>query len=515
MKRISNYHSHIALCGHAEGTIEDYVKEAIRNNYEEIGISDHAPIPVDFVGKEMHEYLWLSHMMTIDDFYNIYLKELDYCIEKYPNIKILKGLEIEYIENCDNYFQTLYSKVDYFNLGVHYFTYNNKILSSYDYLTEEELEGYVINIEKALSKGWYNCLVHPDLYLYRVSEFTSYHEQLARRIIEACIKNNVYLEINANGKNKYPRKEFWQIVKQYKDAKVIIGSDAHLIKNFHGENVFRAMNFALENEINVLSKMEIRPHQHETIFIGHRGASGVSGVVNNALSGFKEGIRRKYFGLECDVRVSTDGIYYIHHDHIITLYNNNFTTESIEKYNIAPETRLNDLSWEQLKQLDLYYTLDGVTKYDKVILFEDYVKLCKENYTKCIVEFKYTNGINEEDQSKIDGVLDILKKYYMIEDTIFISFMKQPLLYVQKKVNCYDIAYLTGESNTDMESVKWCIENKISIDAYHPKMTKEIVDKMHENNLTVNIWTLNDKDKVDYYKQMGVDYITTDLLGNR
>ena len=82
-------------------------------------------------------------------------------------------------------------------------------------------------------------------------------------------------------------------------------------------------------------------------------------------------------------------------------------------------------------------------------------------------------------------------------------------------MNCYDIAYLTGESNTDMESVKWCIENKISIDAYHPKMTKEIVDKMHENNLTVNIWTLNDKDKVDYYKQMGVDYITTDLLGNR
>ena len=30
MKRISNYHSHVALCGHAEGTVEDYVKEAIK-----------------------------------------------------------------------------------------------------------------------------------------------------------------------------------------------------------------------------------------------------------------------------------------------------------------------------------------------------------------------------------------------------------------------------------------------------------------------------------------------------
>ena len=68
MKRISNYHSHVALCGHAEGTVEDYVKEAIKHNFEEIGISDHAPIPVYFVGEKMHYDLWLSHMMNRETF---------------------------------------------------------------------------------------------------------------------------------------------------------------------------------------------------------------------------------------------------------------------------------------------------------------------------------------------------------------------------------------------------------------------------------------------------------------
>ena len=34
MRRISNYHSHIALCGHAYGNVEDYVKEAIKYNKE-------------------------------------------------------------------------------------------------------------------------------------------------------------------------------------------------------------------------------------------------------------------------------------------------------------------------------------------------------------------------------------------------------------------------------------------------------------------------------------------------
>ena len=70
MKRISNYHSHVALCGHAEGTVEDYVKEAIKHNFEEIGISDHAPIPVYFVGEKMHYDLWLSHMMNRDKIFS-------------------------------------------------------------------------------------------------------------------------------------------------------------------------------------------------------------------------------------------------------------------------------------------------------------------------------------------------------------------------------------------------------------------------------------------------------------
>ena len=64
MKRVSNYHSHVALCGHAEGTVEDYVLEAIKHNYEEIGISDHAPIPVYFVGKEINPLYGLTPLIV-------------------------------------------------------------------------------------------------------------------------------------------------------------------------------------------------------------------------------------------------------------------------------------------------------------------------------------------------------------------------------------------------------------------------------------------------------------------
>ena len=39
-----DYHTHHYRCGHARGTIEDYIRRAIELGLEEIGISDHLPL---------------------------------------------------------------------------------------------------------------------------------------------------------------------------------------------------------------------------------------------------------------------------------------------------------------------------------------------------------------------------------------------------------------------------------------------------------------------------------------
>ena len=41
----SNYHTHNYRCNHAVGNVEEYVKEAISEGFDEIGISDHLPHP--------------------------------------------------------------------------------------------------------------------------------------------------------------------------------------------------------------------------------------------------------------------------------------------------------------------------------------------------------------------------------------------------------------------------------------------------------------------------------------
>ena len=62
--------------------------------------------------------------------------------------------------------------------------------------TEKEMEYYADTIEEALQTNYFSCLVHPDLYLYRVDTFTKHHEKIARRIIEAAINNVEFIDFD-------------------------------------------------------------------------------------------------------------------------------------------------------------------------------------------------------------------------------------------------------------------------------------------------------------------------------
>ena len=58
--------------------------------------------------------------------------------------------------------------------------------------------------------------------------------------------------------------------------------------------------------------------------------------------------------------------------------------------------------------------------------------------------------------------------------------MKNCLLHIQKKYPLMNLVLLTGEKTTNMETVDWCIENNLSMDAYYPCLTKEMIQKLHQ-----------------------------------
>lgn len=254
----TNYHTHTYLCKHAEGLPEDYIKKAIELGYTEIGISDHGPL-----------FKPWQRRMTMDEFHNIYLKNLNESIDKYSNkIKIYKGLELEYFPIFIKHYQELLKYVDYLILGQHAVLIDGKEFDIYKPMTVDKIKAYTKTVVEAIKTKMFRILAHPDIYCFSYRNWDDTCIEAAHKIIKSAIENDCLLEINANGARRgeiltadgdktwiYPRLEFWRIVQTYPQAKVIINDDAHYLRHLNDEATKKVYDFAKNLNLNIVEKL--------------------------------------------------------------------------------------------------------------------------------------------------------------------------------------------------------------------------------------------------------------------
>lgn len=246
---MNNYHIHSKYCKHADGELFEYLDSAIKGNLKEIGISDHMPLSKKLL-KSFSRFIEKSgslySRMDMNEIQK-YLSEID-VLKRNDKVKVFSGFECEYNSFDLDYLEYLKSLVDYLNLGVHY-VYKDKLL--YDFMNNlvtdgensrnvqlSDIEIYTENCVKAINSGLFNVLVHPDVFMKNFDNdiFDENMKKWSKRIIEAAIENKVFLELNTsdifkakkkNRRIRYPSDSFWKIVSEYKDAKILIGTDAH------------------------------------------------------------------------------------------------------------------------------------------------------------------------------------------------------------------------------------------------------------------------------------------------
>ena len=271
----NNYHTHMRYCNHAIGDVIDYVKEAVDLKMTELGMTDHAPILESFMTKEEYDHNMCYENMKLD-MIDSYLAQIEESRKLYGNkIKIYSGFESEFIPKEIEFYKNLRKRVDYLNLGIHFYPdIDGKIIDSYEGINYKNVIQYANIAIKGMETGLFNVLVHPDLFMYAYKniegkrEFDEFAEKASILIIESAIKNNVYVEINCNNLRnydkldqyetfRYPYYKFWEIAKNYKDLKIIIGADAHDPKNLSGAHIEDVIEFAKKLGLNVLEKMEI------------------------------------------------------------------------------------------------------------------------------------------------------------------------------------------------------------------------------------------------------------------
>ena len=228
-------HTHSFYCGHAVGTLKEYIESAIKADVKLLGFSEHCPVKENRWGNSRMDYKMLD----------TYLNDLDNQKENFPSLTILKGFECDYFKEYKSYYKELSERVDYLISGVHYLqTSSEKDFSLHNTIMgEKELFAYATQYIDSIESGLFSFVAHPDLFAIQYRHFDKEAKAISRDIIECAIEYDVPLEVNGNGLIKekiyvdgefrapYPITGFWDIAQQYPSLKVIGNPDAHDPKN--------------------------------------------------------------------------------------------------------------------------------------------------------------------------------------------------------------------------------------------------------------------------------------------
>lgn len=229
-------HTHHERCGHATGTIEDYVLAGIDAGLTVIGISDHSPY---FAREEDHYQPGIA--MAKSEFGRYVDEVLRLKIKYEGRIEVLLGVESDFFPDEINAYREVYKlyPFDYIigsvhqTRGISIFNRNRwKKLSDREQL--EDKKEYYRQIRDSADDGLFQILGHIDAMKGYYPQFAEIRGAEAEidAALQAVAKHDIAIEINTSGSTKdcggwYPSDALLERALHF-GVDVTFGSDAHV-----------------------------------------------------------------------------------------------------------------------------------------------------------------------------------------------------------------------------------------------------------------------------------------------
>lgn len=226
--------------------------------------------------------------------------------------------------------------------------------------------------------------------------------------------------------------------------------------------------------------------QEKKIMIqAHRGASGYA--PENTMSSFKMALELKADYLELDVHLTKDGHLVILHDETVDR-----TTDG--------KGAVKDMTLAEIKKLDAGIKYAQKFKGEKVPALDELLKTFSG-------KIKFNIEIKGEGCEA--GVVKLIKKYKIEKDVMVSSFHHEYL----QKIKELEPSIVTAGLVMMGPKIKH-LKNTIKanyLNIHESFLTKAIYDKAHEFGLGVIVWTVNEKENMKKFAQLGVDGIITNF----
>lgn len=221
----------------------------------------------------------------------------------------------------------------------------------------------------------------------------------------------------------------------------------------------------------------------QTKVIAHRGFWNTENSAQNSITSLKKAAEAKLYGSEFDVQLTKDGIVIVNHD------------DTIADLTISENT-FDRLSQHKLKNGETIPTLEEYLDEGK-----------KHKELKLILEIK-PHKTEEQEKEITEKTVRIVKEKKLENQVEYISFSKNICQTLAKLTPESNISYLMGDiSPKELKNM-----GINGIDYYFRLLGNkpEWIKEAHDNNMKVNVWTVNKKEDIKEMKNLGTDFITTD-----
>jgi histidinol-phosphatase (PHP family) len=229
MRLPADYHMHTPLCHHAVGEPYELAATAVSVGLEEIGFSEHNPMPRDDFDD------WRMSAADLD----VYIEKVQQARKQYPQLAIKLALEVDFIPGYEDWVRELAAKHpwDYLIGSVHYISPawaidNPQQISQWKQRDPLEVwTAYFERLTMAADSGLFDTIGHTDL----CKKFAFYPKEdctpLFRTFLETAKRRGVAIELNTAGLRKecreiYPSPQIVRLAASI-GVPITFGSDAH------------------------------------------------------------------------------------------------------------------------------------------------------------------------------------------------------------------------------------------------------------------------------------------------
>lgn len=280
--------------------------------------------------------------------------------------------------------------------------------------------------------------------------------------------------------------------KKKKILVIVLSIVAFLLIAIIGGGLYALNWYCTPVEYEVVSASEIS--DKNTKIIGHRGFRAVA--PENTLPSFQKAGENNFWGAECDIYRTKDGVWVVQHD--VNTYRMMDITKSIEK-----------CTYEELLQ---HFTDNGnyIEDYPdlRICSFEEYLMTCEKYNMTAIIELK-----GKHNTEHYDEIMDALSKYNV--EYSFISFHEENL-YALRELTDAPLFFLVQKiDDKAIETAKSIGNCGIDFNGNKKKNYDDdsaIIKKCQDEGIVLGAWTINDLGTMQKLLNLGVDYITTDCI---